>query len=142
MTERERLIELITEAHEYWLKYVDDCAFNQEPLSFTFEQMFADHLLANGVIVPPCKVGDNVYSFDECSCEDIDGVHTKCEFYGYGEDDMICAIPCGAKCPYQYRIIKCYVTEANILMFSRKWGKTVFPTKEEAEKALERSEGK
>ena len=102
----------------------------------------ANDLLANGVIVPPCKVGDKVYSFDECSCEDIDGVHTKCEFYGYGEDDMICAIPCGAKCPYQYRIQKCYVTEANILMFARLWGKTVFPTKEEAEKALERREGK
>lgn len=28
--------------------------------SFNFESV-ADHLLANGVIVPPCKVGDTVY---------------------------------------------------------------------------------
>ena len=26
----------------------------------------ADHLLANGVIVPPCKVGDRVYFIDTC----------------------------------------------------------------------------
>ena len=26
----------------------------------------ADHLLANGVIVPPCKVGDTVYYIDTC----------------------------------------------------------------------------
>ena len=134
MTERERLIELIRKARSFFME--DDDYEN-------IDEYIADHLLANGVIVPPCKVGDNVYSLDECSCEDIDGVYTKCEFYGYGEDDMICAIPCGAKCPYQYRVIKCYVTESNILMFARLWGKTVFLTKEEAEKALkERSEGK
>ena len=59
---RDRLVELLNEAHEGWLHYVDNCAFNQTALSFTFGQMFADHLLANGVIVPPCKVGDIVYS--------------------------------------------------------------------------------
>ena len=88
------------------------------------------------IIVPHCKVGDTVYCITECSCEDIDGVHTECEFYGYGEDDRICSIPNGAKCPYQHRIMECYVTEANILMFTRSWGKTVFLTKEEAERAM------
>lgn len=58
---RNRLIELMEEAHKSWLRYVDECAFNQTPLSFTFEQMFADYLLENGVIVPPCKVGDICY---------------------------------------------------------------------------------
>ena len=61
MTERERLIELLTEAEDYWLKYVDDCAFNQVALSFTFEQLFADHLLANGVIVPLCFIGQPIW---------------------------------------------------------------------------------
>ena len=84
----------------------------------------------------PCAVGDKVYSIDECSCEDIDGVHTECEFYGYGTDDMICTIPNGEKCPYQYRIVECYVTEMNILMFKRIWGKTAFLTREAAEAAL------
>lgn len=58
---RDRLIELIEEAHRSWLEYVDECAFNQTALSFTFEQMLADHLLAEGVIVPPCKMGQTVY---------------------------------------------------------------------------------
>ena len=58
---RDRLIELLNKAHESWLRYVDDCAFKQMALSFTFEQMFADYLLANGVIVPPCKVGSKIY---------------------------------------------------------------------------------
>ena len=75
--QREKLIELIRESHEFWLRYVDECAFNQMALSFSFEQMFADHILADEeikhafellkaekegrLIVPPCKVGDKVY---------------------------------------------------------------------------------
>ena len=43
MTERERLIELL----------------KQEPSRHSED--IADHLLKNGVIVPPCKVGDTVY---------------------------------------------------------------------------------
>ena len=50
---RDRLIELLDEY--------------TEPLSARdihkadFAEKFADHLLAEGVIVPPCKVGDTVY---------------------------------------------------------------------------------
>lgn len=44
MTERERLIELLK--HEFGTKV---------------SEITADYLLANGVIVPPCKVGDTVY---------------------------------------------------------------------------------
>jgi hypothetical protein len=82
-----------------------------------------------------------VYSITECSCENIDGVHTECEFYGYGTYDRICTIPNGAKCPYQYRIETCYVTDINILVLARLIGKTVFLTREEAERALKESEG-
>lgn len=91
-------------------------------------------------IVLPCKVGDIVYIITECSCEDIDGVHTECEFYGYGTDDRICTIPNGAKCPYQYRVVECVATDMNILAFARRLSKTVFLTKEEAEKALKERE--
>lgn len=45
MTDRDRLIELL-----------EDSMFKE----LTHERL-ADHLLANGVIVPPCKVGDKVY---------------------------------------------------------------------------------
>jgi hypothetical protein len=44
MTDRDRLIEIIEEWYEK-----------------TPTQYLADYLLANGVIVPPCKVGDMVY---------------------------------------------------------------------------------
>ena len=44
---RERLIKLI-------INSVSGCARN-------WAEKIADYLLANGVIVPPCKVGDKVY---------------------------------------------------------------------------------
>ena len=90
------------------------------------------------IIVPPCKVGDTVYSLREVSCEDIDEVHTVCEHYGFGTDDRICTLEKPQKCPYRYRIFKCLVTEYNLLSFARVWGKTVFLTKEEAERELKK----
>lgn len=59
MTERERLIEMLNE----W--------GNKENDGVRAESI-ADYLLENGVIVPPCKVGDNVYWIDNekiKSCE-------------------------------------------------------------------------
>ena len=49
MTERERLIELLKEVNTMrnMRQGLGECA---------------DYLLANGVIVPPCKVGDTVYT--------------------------------------------------------------------------------
>lgn len=49
---RDRLIELIRQAR----KKTKDANSTLER-----EIIFAEHLLANGVIVPPCKVGDTVY---------------------------------------------------------------------------------
>lgn len=50
---KDRLIELMQE----W--------GNKNTDSFPFESV-ADYLLANGVIVPPCKAGDTVYSIENC----------------------------------------------------------------------------
>ncbi len=49
---RDRLIELIKQAKKQTKNANCDIERNM---------IFADHLLANGVIVPPCKVGDSVY---------------------------------------------------------------------------------
>ncbi len=58
---RDRLIELLKSPHKAEQlrqkgvtigKYEGDCV----------EAMVADFLLANGVIVPPCKVGDIIYA--------------------------------------------------------------------------------
>ena len=56
-TDREKLIELIRKSGcvQTWDYHTDDFADPNPILAL------ADHLLANGVIVPPCKVGDIVY---------------------------------------------------------------------------------
>lgn len=54
MTQKERLVELL---YEY-----DSVCFDNPPTpEFSYARELADHLLSNGIIVPPCKVGDTVY---------------------------------------------------------------------------------
>ena len=125
---RKRLTELIMECRTYTYEY--------EPLARVHAEYLAQHLLNNGIIVMPCKVGDTVYILKKCSCENIDGRYTECEFYGYGLNDRLCTIPEGKKCPYIYRVMAAYVTEHNLLMFAKQWNKTVFASQAEAEKAV------
>lgn len=55
MGQREKLIELITTADDEYV-YSDDDKDGTGEIAY-----IADHLLANGVVVLPCKVGDFVY---------------------------------------------------------------------------------
>ena len=109
---RERLIELLND----W--------GNKENDGVRAESM-ADYLLANGVIVPPCKVGDTVY----CIVEGFDVVmegHIR---------QLIVAEGIFIDC-----VIRGYF---NQVFHSSKIGKTVFLTREEAEQALRKEdEGK
>jgi hypothetical protein len=108
----------------------------------------ADHLLANGVIVPPCKVGDKLYAISdsriaECTCYDIMYSHELTI-----SADFQCDYDCEG-CPFsswsqdysgEY---SCRGEYGDWFFTQSDFGKTVFLTKEEAEKALkERSEGK
>ena len=72
--DRDRLIEL--------LKKADDSTWGQ-----TYET-YVDYLLANGVIVPPCKVGDDIYWIDsdtnEIKCQK-NGIKAVCYF---GDDNF------------------------------------------------------
>jgi hypothetical protein len=67
MTDRERLIEI--------LKVPIHPRIGADPA-----EVVADYLLANGVIVPPCKVGDDIYWIDsdtneiKCAKKDIKAV--------------------------------------------------------------------
>lgn len=113
MTDRERLIDLMIEAKR------------TEPETGSFTDYLADYLLAHGVVVLPCKVGDKVYliSFNEitsCTVTSIDynswGIPTKLfleksEYNGFGIFSMQCT------------------------------DKTIFLTREEAEKALKERDG-
>ena len=115
---RERLIELIQEAKKHTKNANCDIGRNM---------IFADYLLANGVIAPPCKVGDAVYVVDytrlgnmifECTIEEIS--HLTYGTYYY--------LNWGLHIP---RFKACQ---------EKSFGKTVFLTKEEAENALKARE--
>lgn len=57
MNEKEKLIELLISTPPTRLKAVGRAVGK----TFTTASTIADHLLANGVIVAPCKIGDPIY---------------------------------------------------------------------------------
>ncbi len=135
MTEREKLIKSINESGIL----CDSCGENTS--SYCAEAI-ADHLLANGVIVPPCKVGDVVYEHnnhvwtDEC-CD--------CEHFfvgGFGDPNECGRTEDGLKHPDCVQIKESVVTQHDILfnLCFDKFGKTVFLSYEDAEKALKGGE--
>ena len=120
MNERERLVELLQNV----------------PSQYDGSRgvgTIADYLLANGVIVPPCKVGDTVYIVDDTTDGIVVGRITHLEQNIYTT-------------PREWVTI-----EGNYPLFGELelknridllFGKTVFLTREEAEAALaERSKG-
>lgn len=123
MTERERLRELIY-AWEFEESKVSiaDCDTDK-----SFERL-VDKLLAAGVIVPPCKVGDTVYKVIP-KCSPPMGVCPYSGGYGTARCDKE---PC-----------ETYIKEISFSLSNMKnICKTVFLTREDAEKALKECEGK
>lgn len=133
MSERERLIEIIRKAEA-------DCANMKQCEACEHcgkgdqcqEELIADYLLANGVIVPPCKVGDTVY--------DLITVDTEKEL---NVNEIFCGTAQGFS--FDGKTIWISASYTNGLFYyhkSNEFGKTVFLSREEAEKALaERSRG-
>ena len=60
--QRDRLVELLKKKYDH---FCDQCGINKDS---HYTESLADYLLANGVIVPPCKVGDMVYVIKRCRC--------------------------------------------------------------------------
>ncbi len=115
MTDRDRLIELIADK---WLSGIYD---------------MADHLLANGVIVPPCKVGDTVYIIENDDMLDIEQsvcsiVEDEIYEMGYGRTQS-------GELRWLYLVI-----DTGEDFYDTDVGKTVFLNREEAEQALKESE--
>lgn len=81
----------------------------------------ADYLLANGVIVPPCKVGDIVYAIFEGKIETLKVVHAIIEESAEGVSKYYDA---------ENKFLKMPFAECHI-------GKSIFLTPEAAEQALE-----
>ena len=101
---RDRLIELLAES-----------AMNGNYLDI---QHVADHLLANGVIVPPCKVGDTVWDREAEPWRVI-----SIEWFSKKVTHLHCVSPVTG-------------VRHTFSVGKRSVGKTVFLTCEEAEKAL------
>jgi hypothetical protein len=147
MTERERLIEMLRQGQK---EHSERCQAEIAKMlsekhhynsatdrSQSLWEALADHLLANGVIVPPCKVGDTVYTMPPCWREK-DGVSA------YQITNLM--ISCSKKGIWtkKYRamwFVNGKTVDAQMNFCIDDIGKTVFLTKEEAEKALERSRG-
>ena len=108
MNDRDKLIELIQDA-------VNGCARH-------WAEIIADHLLANGVIVPPCKLGQMLYDIGEY----VLGVVAP-DIYELRADEM--TIEKGADGGLNFVYDGMYINNEDI-------GKTVFLTKEEAEEKL------
>lgn len=102
MSERDRLTELLVDTIHEW-----ECDVSKETVT-----EIAEHLIENGVIVPPCKVGNTIYQ--------IDGVRiyqSTIHEITYTSSKVI------------------FVTE-NIVFDERTINNSIFLTREEAEKAL------
>ena len=140
MNEREKLIELLMQGDIAAAKQgVFNCCMCRREA-----ETIADYLLENGVIVPPVKMGDIVYIDDSphnvvhITIEE-DGI-SYCAKYDCDEYE------CCKECPFAKEIsfgevIMCEGNEYHEFTASD-IGKTVFLTREEAEKALKESEQK
>ena len=123
---RDRLIELLVDGHKKYLYY----------------DQIADYLLANDVIVPPCKIGQEVWfltnACDGCRSMD-DWCHKGCK-----KPTGITKIASGIVHKFDissngFKYIETYGRDAYYHDHSFRFdsfGKTVFLTREEAEIAL------
>ena len=116
MNDRDRLIELVNQVRGDEIALADYEA-----------DVLADHLLANGVIVPPCKVGDWVWyvrdgKINKAKIEESIYSASK---HGYFSEDWRF---------HAYNFSK----KEEITFWLDDIGKTVFLTKEEAEAELKK----
>ena len=127
MTERERLIELLNKScDERLIEMIDKALDKHESTIENYvhpeQEWIADYLLSNGVVVLPCSVNDTLYIADEkANIIRVEKVRTF--FIGH---------PAYKENMPRLKMIRTDCHDIPIDDF----GKTVFLTREEAEKAL------
>ena len=89
-----------------------------EPETGSFTEYLADYLLEHGVIVTPCKVGDKVYRPSDC----LGVVKFVIISFNIYESEMF------------------FTDDSENIIYLSDIGKTVFLTREEAERALKERE--
>lgn len=112
MTQKEQLVEL--------LHYYFTLMCNNDPIT---SNGLADYLLSNGVIVPPCKVGDTVYCVDSFYDRIIE---ENIEYLSYDSEDQSFE----------------FVTTATRCFDEKFIGNFVFLSLAAAERALKERDGK
>lgn len=123
---RDRLIELIVNADTYDPYECNLCTKDDDYCDCCYAEKLADHLIANGVILPPCKVGDTVwflFNGDElCEARII-----------FVEENYYTNPQTWLTIEYDSRIIgrNTYKSRIDLML-----GKIIFFTREEAEKKL------
>ena len=123
MTDRDRLIELVDKAKE---EYANDITDHTET------DYIVETLLNEGVILPPCKVGDIVYAkysapyIKQLGVDDV-GYYVVDNVTHFGSDNYVFEAHLENEDGY---------TVDTIAFFQHEFGKTVFLTKEEAEQKL------
>lgn len=116
MTDIDRLIELVSKAKE---EYANDITDHTET------EYIVENLLDNGVIVPPCKVGAEIFGlFDNDDEQRKEIYEGKVLCFSLDENNLL-----WARMRYRNGLTYWYTIDD--------FGKTVFLTPEEAEKALD-----
>ncbi len=106
---KDKLLDLIYEFRE-----LDDTRDGR-----TWTEHLVDHLLANGVIVPPCKVGDKMYCDGKHFAD-----HCKGEVMEFPVDIILT------------KVCSTHRGEIDMMFDFKRFGKDVFTSREEAESAL------
>ena len=127
---RDRLIEILKRFCTDDCKITHQCGYCDFGDLTVCPSAVADHLLANGVIVPPCKVGQTVYVTDKKSVQEYTVHAVEC-------DEKYLTIKCHSWLAEREGLLHKHTAYFNLNDF----GKTVFLTKELAEKALAERSG-
>lgn len=123
MTDRERLYDLIVD--------VENKFFAETPCGTDSSRIekVVEHLLANGVLLPPVRVGDTVYYI-------VGGYYKSPDNCKVSEPCKVVEI--SYKIGAKYRQLAGFITNKGTRYSFDGIGKTVFLTREEAEAELER----
>lgn len=117
MTDRDRLIEILQDTLHEW-----ECDVSIKTLT-----EIAEHLIENGVIVLPCKVGDTIYKLWYTSCH-----------LGETYPDSYGCDGCYDECDIKKVITEYKVPSLRFIVDELMNGSCVYYlTREEAEKALD-----
>lgn len=120
MTERERLIEIFKKIKYKAYENAIEANFIDQFSDYALN-IIVDEFFKNGIIVPPCKVGDKVYQYDNGGRI----YESEVVWFYYDKDYKRVVYDCNSELAFSEEAI----------------GKSVYLSREEAAKALEGMRG-